>query len=963
MVAMVAGLLASSAHAACDLTSGSSYTCSGTNTTPQSINADDAAVITSPGFSVDTSPTGDDALFIRGYGSLSYTDTNAASFTSGGLWLQSDGDNGATSGAVTIQTNGDINSDRNGITTLTTFGSTGATTVITTGQVIAGNEGIHINHLGSGDLTVNAASVTAVRDGINAWNQGVGGATNITATGLVTGDIGISATNDSRATNITVNASDVVGNSNQGIIVRNRGSGATNITATGLVTGGSNGIDVENQPMATDLIVVANNVTGNTGTGIRAYNMGYGATTITATGLVTGRFEGITVNTYLSGTELTINAVDVTGSYIGILATHFGSGAASITTTGQVMGTNGYGISARNYGTELTLNVVNVTGELNGIYAQNQGTGTTNITTHGIVEGGVSAIYADSVEKITLVNTASGLIRNLSQASTDLAIETATGAVDLSNAGTITGIVRFSAPVSGVNAMSNTGIWNTAGGTNAFGNGTLINSGTINAAAVGAPTAVTTVFGGLNSFTLASQGTLNLGNGIVGDVARIDGNYIGQGGTITLDTTLDTDGSPSDRLVINGNATGTTRIIITNVGGTGDETTGNGIEVVQINGTSTSTAFALGNPGGYAVGGAYAYTLRYQDASGLGQNWYLVSSQLCIVDPNNPVCASPTGGGVPDIRPEVSLYTAIPNLALTYGSALLNTLHERTPTRPYQYAPKETGCDVKNDDWAECDQPAVWMRALGGGGTRDGGSPGIYGSRGPSYDYDYAIAQLGVDVMRSQTTEGTRNHLGVYYAYGQIEGDVGDVNRGRAGDARLIGNSLGLYYTRFASAGAYVDAVAQGTWYDIAADRRESGLSLDTHGFGFAASLEGGYPFWSDEDQRWGLEPQAQLTYQTITIARKGEQGSATRVGFNDVESLQGRLGLRLVRNWKDSAQAIASSGSGWLRASLINEFIAQPETRFSSASGTTPFESKLTGAGFELRAGFDGWYSGIALS
>ncbi|MDR2875048.1 MAG: hypothetical protein LBV44_09950, partial [Methylobacillus sp.] len=40
-----------------------------------------------------------------------------------------------------------------------------------------------------------------------------------------------------------------------------------------------------------------------------------------------------------------------------------------------------------------------------------------------------------------------------------------------------------------------------------------------------------------------------------------------------------------------------------------------------------------------------------------------------------------------------------------------------------------------------------------------------------------------------------------------------------------------------------------------------------------------------------------------------------------------------------------------------------QPETRFSSASGTTPFESKLTGAGFELRAGFDGWYSGIALS
>jgi type V secretory pathway adhesin AidA len=59
-------------------------------------------------------------------------------------------------------------------------------------------------------------------------------------------------------------------------------------------------------------------------------------------------------------------------------------------------------------------------------------------------------------------------------------------------------------------------------------------------------------------------------------------NYTGTGGEILLNTYLGGDGSPSDRLIINGGtATGSTGLFIHNTTGQGAETTGNGILVVN----------------------------------------------------------------------------------------------------------------------------------------------------------------------------------------------------------------------------------------------------------------------------------------------------------------------------------------------------------------------------------------------
>jgi hypothetical protein len=131
------GLFAQPVQAqSCVLTGGSNYTCSGAGTTAQTVNANDAAVTTAPGFSINASSSLGNALSIQGAGNISYIDNNFASLTAGslggGMLITSTGDNGATPGAITVQTGGNITGDF-GIRA-ENFG-TGALSVTATGQV------------------------------------------------------------------------------------------------------------------------------------------------------------------------------------------------------------------------------------------------------------------------------------------------------------------------------------------------------------------------------------------------------------------------------------------------------------------------------------------------------------------------------------------------------------------------------------------------------------------------------------------------------------------------------------------------------------------------------------------------------------------------------------------------------------------------------------------------------------
>ncbi|MCL1886610.1 MAG: autotransporter outer membrane beta-barrel domain-containing protein, partial [Betaproteobacteria bacterium] len=419
----------------------------------------------------------------------------------------------------------------------------------------------------------------------------------------------------------------------------------------------------------------------------------------------------------------------------------------------------------------------------------------------------------------------------------------------------------------------------------------------------------------------------------------VTGNYVGMGGAMIFNAYLGDSTSVSDSLVIDGgSATGNTSVFIASLGGQGAQTTGNGILLVDaINGgTTTATAFALGAP---VIAGPYEYLLYRGGVSGdLPDDWFLRSTLDCELDPNSPACR-------PNFRSETSLYTAIPSLALNYGNMLLDSLDERMGG---QRSLQRFGLVGQTGD---IDRRA-WGRIIATRGSRDGGSSGIYSDRGPSYNHHTYALQVGLDVYAAGRANGGFDNAGFYFANGETSATVRHFDGTKAGTNRTNATTLGGYWTHFGKRGWYLDTVVQGTWYDNKAYGRLS--SVKTKGFGLGASLEAGYPVLLNNGVM--LQPQAQLTYQTINLDDSYDM--AAKIGFDNVQSLIARLGARLSKTWTPDS-SLSSTGvlrktTAWGRVSFINEFLGRPETRFSSANGDVPFRASTHGAGFKIDAGID---------
>ncbi len=150
-------------------------------------------------------------------------------------------------------------------------------------------------------------------------------------------------------------------------------------------------------------------ITG-TSTGISATNNGAGAVNITATGQVTGTSgTGITArnNNSTNGTDITISAAAVSAGAVGIAATNLGSGDLSITTSGQVTTNTGNGIQAANGGNDLIISTAAVTGGNRGISALNFSSGALSVTASGLVEGvtrrGILASNASGTTNLSIL--------------------------------------------------------------------------------------------------------------------------------------------------------------------------------------------------------------------------------------------------------------------------------------------------------------------------------------------------------------------------------------------------------------------------------------------------------------------------------------------------------------------------------------------------------------------------------
>jgi outer membrane autotransporter protein len=428
-----------------------------------------------------------------------------------------------------------------------------------------------------------------------------------------------------------------------------------------------------------------------------------------------------------------------------------------------------------------------------------------------------------------------------------------------------------------------------------------------------------TVAGKLNN-----SGLIQLGGHGTGNRLTVVGDYSGSNGVIALNSTLNGDSSSSDQIVIQRGATsGSTLLRVNNVGGEGGYTSGNGLPVILAqDGARTSGGdFALGSP---VVAGPYEYTLYRGSADASApDSWYLRSNK-----PN----------GQADYRQEVSVYGTLAPTALMYGRSLLDSLGERWGT-----------LEQMQNGGPAASGSRVWGRYIGSQGTRAGSDDGIYGNAGARHDYRFNGMQIGADVLRRERANGSRDLAGLTAATGEATTTVDHYNGDDAGNGQIQAYSLGAYWTHFGQRDWYLDTGLMVTKYRLQGDTQRGLPKMRTDGWGMTANVEGGYPIALNNE--WVLEPQAQLTYQWVDI--DSVHDGAAKVQFKDVQSLVGRVGVKMGRHWKNGPKG--ESFSVWGRMSVLHEALGRPKTEFSTESGYVPFDSDIGGSWLQVMLGVSG--------
>ena len=359
----------------------------------------------------------------------------------------------------------------------------------------------------------------------------------------------------------------------------------------------------------------------------------------------------------------------------------------------------------------------------------------------------------------------------------------------------------------------------------------------------------------------------------------VNGDYAGNNGNIVMNTQLGDDASPTDKLVVQGNTSGTTNVRVVNAGGAGGLTT-DGIELITVAGTSDGEF----KQNGRIVAGAYDYTLARGEGANK-KNWYL-SSELSPepseepakqVDPTDPVQAPRESA----IRPEAGLY----GMNLQAANTLFNTrLQDRLGETHY--------VDALTGEKAVT---SLWLRNVGGH-TRQKDSSGQLEMQANRY-----VMQLGGDIAQWSSDNADRFHLGLMAGYANQKARAENQRNGKRADSSISGYSIGLYGTWLQDnethEGAYVDTWAQYSWFDNSVNGRgvdEATKEYDAKGF--TASVESGYTWkLADISERNALyiQPKAQVTWMGVK-ADEHKEANGTRVEGKGDGNIQTRLGVRL---------------------------------------------------------------------
>ncbi|ECU8336538.1 fibronectin-binding autotransporter adhesin ShdA [Salmonella enterica] len=405
---------------------------------------------------------------------------------------------------------------------------------------------------------------------------------------------------------------------------------------------------------------------------------------------------------------------------------------------------------------------------------------------------------------------------------------------------------------------------------------------------------------------LINMGTMTSGSSAStpGNTLYVDGNYTGNGGSLYLNTVLGDDDSATDKLVITGDASGTTELYINGIGD-GAQTT-NGIEVVDVGGVSTSDAFVLKNEVNASL---YTYRLYWNESD---NDWYLASkAQSDDDDSGGDVTPSDDGGDGGDVTPPNGGGDVAPQYRADIGAYMGNQWMARNLQMQTLY--DREGSQYRNADGS------VWARFKAGKAESEAVSGNI------DMDSNYSQFQLGGDILAWGNGQQSIT-VGVMASY--INADTDSTgNRGADGSqftssANVDGYNLGIYATWFADAkthsGAYVDSWYQYGFYNNSVESGDAG-SESYDSTANAVSLETGYRYdiALNNGNTVSLTPQAQVVWQNYS-ADSVKDNYGTRIDGQDGDSWTTRLGLRVDgKLYKGSRTVIQPfAEANWLHTS-----------------------------------------------
>ncbi|HBD1864237.1 TPA: fibronectin-binding autotransporter adhesin ShdA [Salmonella enterica] len=456
-------------------------------------------------------------------------------------------------------------------------------------------------------------------------------------------------------------------------------------------------------------------------------------------------------------------------------------------------------------------------------------------------------------------------------------------------------------------------------------NGKVTNEGTLVFGDSEETGAIFTLNGDLvNMGTIASGST----SSTPGNTLYVDGNYTGNGGSLYLNTALGDDDSATDKLVITGDASGTTDLYINGIGD-GAQTT-NGIEVVDVGGVSTSDAFELKNEVNASL---YTYRLYWNESD---NDWYLASKAQSDDDDSGgddtPSDGGDDGGNVTppddggdggnvtppddggdggDVTPPDHGGDVAPQYRADIGAYMGNQWMARNLQMQTLY--DREGSQYRNADGS------VWARFKAGKAESEAVSGNI------DMDSNYSQFQLGGDILAWGNGQQSIT-VGVMASY--INADTDSTgNRGADGSqftssGNVDGYNLGVYATWFADAqthsGAYVDSWYQYGFYNNSVESGDAG-SESYDSTANAVSLETGYRYdiALSNGNTVSLTPQAQVVWQNYS-ADSVKDNYGTRIDGQDGDSWTTRLGLRVDgKLYKGSRTVIQPfAEANWLHTS-----------------------------------------------